>query len=92
MNRMMGKIFYGFALFCLVVGLVDSARGAGLEAGVLLLLVPVFAIVGFVFSWASTKKCPYCSERVKKDAAKCKHCGSNLETEKVPRPANDQRQ
>jgi hypothetical protein len=87
----MGKILYGIALFCLVIGFADVAAGASREAGVLLLLTPVFAIAGLIFSRLATKKCPHCSERVKKDASKCKHCGSALETEKVPRPANEQR-
>ena len=87
----MGKLFYGIAIFCLVIGMIDSATGAGGEAAALLLLAPVFAIMGFWFSRATTKICPHCSERVKKDASKCKHCGSSLETEKVPRPANEQR-
>jgi hypothetical protein len=86
----MGKIFYGIAIFCLAVGMIDSAMGASREAGVLLLLVPVFATAGFALSLTATRKCPHCSERVKKEASKCKHCGSQLETGKVPRPANEQ--
>jgi tRNA(Ile2) C34 agmatinyltransferase TiaS len=87
----MGKLFYAAAIFCLVVGMLDSARGAGGEAAVLLLLAPVLALAGFGVSRASTKVCPQCSERVKKDALKCKHCGSAIAGERVPRPANEQR-
>ena len=79
----MGKFLYGLALFCLVVGLIDASGSTPgshreMETGILLLLVPVFAIAGFAVSRALTKKCPHCSERIKKDASKCKHCGSTV--------------
>jgi len=30
---------------------------------------------------ALDKVCPFCAETIKKEALKCKHCGSNLEAE-----------
>ncbi len=30
---------------------------------------------------AETKKCPFCAEKIKFDAIKCKHCKSDLESE-----------
>jgi hypothetical protein len=91
----MGKLLYILAILSFLIALADSGGPPGsnrqAEATVLLLLAIAFAIAGFYASRAATKKCPHCSERVKKDASKCKHCGSSLETEKVPRPANEQR-
>jgi hypothetical protein len=79
----MGKLLYGGAIFCLIIGLVDASGGATgssrqMEAGILLLLTPVFAIAGFLVSRGSSKECPHCAERIKKHAIKCKHCGEIL--------------
>lgn len=79
----MGKLLYGVAIFCLIIGLMDASGGSlgsprALEAGILLLLTPVFAIAGFWVSRALTKKCPHCAERIKKQAIKCKHCGESV--------------
>lgn len=79
----LAKLFFGAAIFCLVVGLIDSSGGAPgsqrqMEAGILLLLVPVFAVAAFAMSRISTKTCPHCSERIKAEALKCKHCGSEV--------------
>ncbi|MGF6985220.1 hypothetical protein QFZ99_004697 [Paraburkholderia atlantica] len=79
----MGKLLYGVALFCLVIGMVDASGGSmgsprALEAGILLLLTPVFAVAGLWASRASSKKCPQCAERVKKQAVKCRHCGGSI--------------
>jgi hypothetical protein len=79
----MSKVLYGIAIFCLVIGMVDASGGLtgsprALEAGILLLLTPVFAVAGFLVSRASSKKCPQCAERVKKQAIKCRHCGGSI--------------
>lgn len=48
------------------------------EAGFLLLGLPV--VLGLAF-WArarATRLCPACRGRVAADAARCRHCGTNL--------------
>lgn len=88
----MSIFLYLLAAGCLIIGLVDSQVGAYQEAAVLLILAPVFAVAGFVVGRATTKVCPRCSERVKKAANACKHCGSELhDGERTPRPVNQQR-
>lgn len=79
----MEKFLYGLAILFLIVGLIDASGGTPgshreIEAGILLLLVPVLGFAGFGVSRASTKKCLQCSERIQKDALKCKHCGSSV--------------
>lgn len=79
----MTKVFYVLALLCLGFAILDIAgaypgTNREMEAGILFLLSPVFAVAGFFTSRASTMACPSCGERVKKVANKCKHCGSQL--------------
>jgi ribosomal protein L40E len=79
----MGKIFFGLAIFCLGIGLLDASGASPgshreLEGGILLLLTPLFAIAGFAMSRASSKICQHCAERIKKQASKCKHCGESV--------------
>jgi len=41
---------------------------------------------------SQTKQCPFCDESIKKEAIKCKHCGTSLNEDKKiflnPNPAN----
>jgi hypothetical protein len=84
---------YGVAcIVCapLLVMLIGSSGGSGNAAGFGAFLVPIVAL--FVALSSSTseqtavkagehgdfKKCPFCAESVRREAIKCKHCGSEL--------------
>lgn len=79
----MPKFMYFLAVAAAVIGIMDlsSARSgsqAELEAGYLFIAVPILAIAGFVIGRKTTKVCPGCAERVKRNASICKHCGTAL--------------
>ena len=81
----MAKIFYVIAVACLVVAIFDikdapDGSRAQIEGGILIILAPIFAVIGFFVGRATTKVCPACSERIKSTAIKCKHCGTELTT------------
>lgn len=75
--------------FGLVV-LTSSAGGGGGAAGLLAFLAPGAALIWALSAKTSEqlalvqgehgefKKCPFCAESVRKEAVKCKHCGSSL--------------
>lgn len=88
-----GLLFFvlcAVAGFGLVV-LVSGAGGTGLAAGFAAFLVPVGALVVALSAKSSAqlavehgahgeyKKCPFCAEPVRREAIKCKHCGSSLQ-------------
>ena len=79
----MGKILYGLAALAFAIAILtisDAPVGSrrALEGGYLVLLTPVFLAAGFLVSRIFSKKCPKCAERVKKEAAVCKHCGAEF--------------
>lgn len=78
----MSKLFYGLALAAVVIAIFDlqapPGTRAAAEGGLLLLVAPVFAGLGFVFGRKATKVCPKCAERIKREAVKCKHCGADV--------------
>ena len=73
------------ALFWLILGALIGAaaaqkKGFSMAGGVLVgaLLGPLAILMFAASSGATTKKCPYCAEFIKKEAAVCKHCHKEL--------------
>lgn len=86
---MFGLICVGLTL--ILVKLIAAATGSGMAAGLGAFLVPFLAFLVSVSGKSSQqmaveqgahgefRKCPFCAESVRKEAVKCKHCGSALE-------------
>ena len=84
--------------FGLVV-LTSGAGGSGLAAGFAAFLAPVAGLVIALStknceqlavehgSHGEYKKCPFCAEPVRREAVKCKHCGSSLQDLSVAQAA-----
>jgi hypothetical protein len=75
----------------IMVPLVARAGGTGMNAAVGAFLVPLAALVFLLSSNTSEavavekgehgafRKCPFCAEPIRREAVKCKHCGSAVE-------------
>lgn len=89
-------------LFGLVAAAIANSKGRGGCGWFILgmLLGPFSLVVAFLPSMSTVhenkarrtgesgdyKKCPFCAEAVRKDAIRCKHCGSNLPVEEEDKP------
>lgn len=77
--------------FILVV-IANNAGGGAVGAGFAAFVAPVAALIWAMSTQSSEqlavtagehgdfKKCPFCAESVRKEAVKCKHCGSALDS------------
>lgn len=78
----MSKLFYGLAVVAVVIAFMDlqapPGSRAAMEGGLLLLLAPVLALLGFWLGRRASRVCPKCAERVRREAKRCKHCGADI--------------
>lgn len=84
-------LFCVVAGFVLVV-VTNNAGGGAVGAGFAAFAAPIAALVWATSTRSSEqlavstgehgdfKKCPFCAESVRKEAVKCKHCGSTLDS------------
>jgi len=80
---MLGKILVGLGIAGFFLGVIEAQSAfqgshKQIEAGLLILGCPVIALIGLLLWRRDGKKCPHCAERVKRQAIRCKHCGSEL--------------
>lgn len=88
---MLSAFFLFYVLICVMVGL-SAQRKNRYGIGFFLLSFFFSPILGGIIvmclapveSKKGTRKCPYCAERIKKEALICKHCGQNVPVEEVP--------
>jgi hypothetical protein len=89
-----GQPWWPYALSCVVLGpmlaMVVAQIGGSVMAGFSAFLIPLGAIfLAFSYNTAERdavltgdsgeyKKCPFCAEAVRKEAIKCRHCGSSI--------------
>lgn len=93
LQRGLATFFATCVLGFAVVPVTTAVGGSGMAAATAALAVPVLALIWACAAQSSQalavehgshgdyKKCPFCAEPVRKEAIKCKHCGSALTTD-----------
>jgi hypothetical protein len=76
-------IFYAMAWGCIVIasvysGFVATTPGSQWLAAVLLCCGVLLAFGGYIFTRRTTRKCPFCGERVGLTGLTCGCCGTTL--------------
>lgn len=68
-----------WCLFGIVAAVIANTKGrSGCGWFLLGMLFGPFALVIALLPSMAQRECPYCAERVREEAIKCKHCGSSL--------------
>lgn len=82
--------FFGSLVGGFVLAILIGQIGGGMAAGFGAFLVPVAALITSLSSKTSEelavetgshgdfRKCPFCAESIRKEAIRCKHCGSDV--------------
>lgn len=87
-------IFISWLLLSIVVGVYAGNKGRSVSGFIILSLI-LSPLIGFAFAAVAEntldkevypnstthKKCPFCAESILKDAKKCKHCMSMIDSQ-----------
>jgi hypothetical protein len=77
-SQLLAKLVFCVGLMITVISFVlASVAGSGLS-GVPIIGITLMIIGAVLWRKTSTKVCPGCAERVKRQARKCRYCGADL--------------
>lgn len=70
--------FYKLCLLCAESGTPTKTQKASSRIPIVVSQVGCPFLILKIMENSTTKTCPFCAEIIKKEAVKCKHCGSDL--------------